>query len=68
MTVPLMLMVRAEELLSKVAPTSWLTQVKAASVPLFCQFAVLVSQTFLLRPPFHVAVASIPVCKLAGLL
>ena len=67
MTVPLTLMVRASVLLSKVAPTSWLTQVKAAPLPLFCQFAVLVSQTFLLSPPFQVAVALMPVCRLAGL-
>ena len=67
MAVPLMRMVRWAAVLSNVAPTSWFTQVKAAPVPLFRQFAVLVSQTFLLSPPTQVAVALIPVCKLAGL-
>ena len=67
MAVPLMWMVRWVAVLSKVAPISWLAQVKARPLPLFCQFGVLVSQTFLLSPPVHVAVASIPVCKLAAL-
>ncbi len=65
MAVPLMAIDRRVAVPSKVAPISWFTQVKAEPLPLFCQFAVPVSQMLLLVP-FQVAVALIPVCKLAG--
>ena len=59
MAVPLMVMARLVPVLSKMAPTSWLTQVKA--VPLMAQLlAVLVSQVLLLLP-VQVATASAPV-------
>ena len=63
MTVPLTVMARWLPVLSKMACSSWLTQVKAEPVELFAQLApvpAVVSQVPLVVP-FQVLVAAVPV-------
>ncbi len=58
MAVPLMVMARFVPVLSKMAPTSWLTQVKA--VPLMAQLLVVLVSQVLPLLPVQVATASAP--------